>query len=384
MKSINNSINSISNKTMLKQSFLMLALTLVMVACGGGSDKKAQLEKLKKEKASLDTKITLLEEEIAKTDTTKKEQMIEVVANPLKAAIFKSYIEIQGRVDADENVSLTSEMPGTITKINVKVGDHVSKGQVLAETDARAIVQQLSELETNLDLAKQMFSKQENLWNQKIGTEMQYLQSKATKEGLEKRMSTVQEQLRMSKIITPIDGTVDLVNLKIGQAVSPGFGVINVVNFSNLKVKADVAESYTSRVKNGNEVLVLFPDMADSLYSKVHYASRSINNLTRTFAIEVLLDTKNEYHPNMVAKLKINDYQSAKPEILVPVKFIQKSSDGSYVFTSENGVVVKKVVTVNREYSGVAEIASGLKEGELLITSGYDLVNEGDKVDVKK
>lgn len=362
----------------------MLALTLVMVACGGGSDKKAQLDKLKKEKASLETKISKLEEEIAKTDTTKKEQIIEVIANPVKAEIFKTYIEIQGRVDADENVSLTSEMPGTITKINVKVGDHVSKGQVLAETDARAIIQQLSELETNLDLAKQLFSKQENLWNQKIGTEMQYLQSKATKEGLEKRMGTVQEQLRMSKIITPIDGTVDLVNLKIGQAVSPGFGVINVVNFSNLKVKADVAESYTARVKNGNEVLVLFPDMADSLYSKVHYASRSINNLTRTFAIEVLLDTKNEYHPNMVAKLKINDYQSAKPEILVPVKFIQKSSDGSYVFTSENGVVVKKVVTVNREYSGVAEIAGGLKEGDLLITSGYDLVNEGDKVDVKK
>ncbi len=384
MKSITNSTNNIFNKTMLKHSFLMLALTLVMVACGGGSDKKAQLDKLKKEKASLETKISKLEEEIAKTDTTKKEQIIEVIANPVKAEIFKTYIEIQGRVDADENVSLTSEMPGTITKINVKVGDHVSKGQVLAETDARAIIQQLSELETNLDLAKQLFSKQENLWNQKIGTEMQYLQSKATKEGLEKRMGTVQEQLRMSKIITPIDGTVDLVNLKIGQAVSPGFGVINVVNFSNLKVKADVAESYTARVKNGNEVLVLFPDMADSLYSKVHYASRSINNLTRTFAIEVLLDTKNEYHPNMVAKLKINDYQSAKPEILVPVKFIQKSSDGSYVFTSENGVVVKKVVTVNREYSGVAEIAGGLKEGDLLITSGYDLVNEGDKVDVKK
>ncbi len=384
MKSITNSTNNIFNKTMLKHSFLMLALTLVMVASGGGSDKKAQLDKLKKEKASLETKISKLEEEIAKTDTTKKEQIIEVIANPVKAEIFKTYIEIQGRVDADENVSLTSEMPGTITKINVKVGDHVSKGQVLAETDARAIIQQLSELETNLDLAKQLFSKQENLWNQKIGTEMQYLQSKATKEGLEKRMGTVQEQLRMSKIITPIDGTVDLVNLKIGQAVSPGFGVINVVNFSNLKVKADVAESYTARVKNGNEVLVLFPDMADSLYSKVHYASRSINNLTRTFAIEVLLDTKNEYHPNMVAKLKINDYQSAKPEILVPVKFIQKSSDGSYVFTSENGVVVKKVVTVNREYSGVAEIAGGLKEGDLLITSGYDLVNEGDKVDVKK
>jgi RND family efflux transporter MFP subunit len=373
--------NTNKNKFMTKNSFLFLLLAIIMLSCGGGSpDKQAELEKLKKEKAALDAKIATLEGEVAKSDTTKKDKETEVLVTPLTLKTFKSYIEVQGRVDADENVSLSAEMPGTVTKIHVKVGDHVNKDQVLAETDARGIQQTLSDMETSLELSNQVFTKQQNLWNQKIGTEMQYLQAKATKEGLEKKLNGVREQLRMSKIVSPIDGTVDLVNLKIGQAVSPGMGVINVVNFSNLKVKADVAESYASRIKNGNEVLVLFPDMNDSVISKVHYASRGINALTRTFAVEVMLDNKKEYHPNTVARMKINDYQSSKPEMVVPVKYIQKGAQESYVMVSEKNVAVKKVVKIGREYSGMAEILDGLKEGDLLITEGYDLVVEGNKI----
>ncbi len=386
MKSRSNAYNNIiKNKIMSKNTMLILALTVIMFACGGdkgGSEKLAELEKLKKEKTTLDAKIAKLEEEVAKSDTTKKEKLVEVLVMPLTLSIFKSYIEVQGRVDADENVSLTAEMPGTITKIHVKVGDHVTKGQVLAETDARATIQQMGDLQTSLDLAKQVYDKQKNLWDQKIGTEIQYLQSKNAKESLENKISSIQETLRMSKITSPIDGTVDLVNLKIGQAVSPGTGVISVVNFSSLKVKADVAESYASRVKNGNEVLIQFPDMNDSIFSKVNYASRGINALTRTFAVEVILDGKKEYHPNTVAKLKINDYQSPKPELVVPVKYIQKGAEESFVMISEKGIAVKRIVKLGREYNGVAEIVEGVKEGDLLITEGYDLVNEGSKIKV--
>lgn len=365
-----------------KNSILIVALTVIMVACGGGkgSDSKAELEKLKKQKSELDAKISALEEQVAKSDTTKKGKATEVIAIPLVPTIFKAYIEVQGRVDADENVSLSTEVPGTITRINVKVGDHVSKGQVLAETDVRPMMQQLAELQINADLAKQTYEKQKSLWDQKIGTELAFLQSKTTKEGLENRINGVQEQIRMSKIISPIDGTVDLVNLKVGQSVSPAMGVITVVNFNNLKVKADVAESYSSRIHNGDDVLVLFPDMKDSITSKVHYASRAINALTRTFAIEVLLDNKKEYHPNTVAKLRVNDYQSSKPVIVVPVKFIQKGEEGSYVMVDEKGKAVKKAVTLGREYSGNAEVLSGLNEGDLMITEGYDLINEGSSI----
>ena len=366
----------------MKNKFLYIIIASIVVACGT-PDKKAELEKLRTQKAALETQIATLEEELAKSDTT-KEKLIDVVAMPLTSQTFKTYIEVQGRIDADENVSLSSEMPGTLTKINVKVGDEVSKGQVLAETDARAIQQQISDLQTNAELVNQLYEKQKALWDQKIGTEVQFLQAKTQKESMEKKMATLQEQVRMTKIVSPINGTVDAVNVKIGQAIAPGIPAINVINFSNLKVKADVAESYSNRVKIGNEVQVIFPDMKDSINSKVNYASRAISNLTRTFGVEVLLDNSKEYHPNMVAKLKINDYQSATPKIVVPVKFIQKETDEHFVLLAVNGKVVKSVVKISHEYNGLAEISEGLKDGDLLITEGYDLINEGDNVNVKK
>src|SRR6185437_7425038 len=233
-----------------------ISIATLMMACGT-PDKKAELEKLKKEKSTLEGKIATLEDALAKSDTTKKEKSVEVVAAALVPQTFRTYIEIQGRIDADENVALSTEMPGTITKINVKVGDQVTKGQVLAETDARATQQQIQDLQTNLDLAKQVYDRQKNLWDQKIGTEIQYLQAKTTKESLENKIGSMQEQIRMSKIISPINGTVDMVNIKVGQSVMPGLNAITVINFSNLKVKADVAESYANRVKTGNEVQVL-------------------------------------------------------------------------------------------------------------------------------
>lgn len=366
------------------QSTAILLLSVFVVSCSA-PDPKAELEQLKKQRSELDTKIAELEETIAKTDTTQLAQKAtEVAVSPVQTRIFKTYIEVQARVDADQNVFLSSGIPGTVTKINVKVGDKVSQGQVLAETDSRMIQQQISDLQTNYELVKQVYEKQEELWKQKIGTEIQYLQAKSNKESLEKKMATLEEQLRMSKIISPIDGTVDGVNIKIGQTVAPGMNAITVVNFSNLKVKAEVAESYSSRIKTGDEVLIYFPDNNDSIVSKINYASRTIDLLNRTFDIEALLNTSDELHPNMVAKMKINDYKSAKPCVVLPVKFIQKSSTGNYVLVAENGKVVKKVITIGREYSGLAEVTGGLNEGEQLIVKGYDLVIDGDAITVQK
>ncbi|HWY37785.1 MAG TPA: efflux RND transporter periplasmic adaptor subunit [Bacteroidia bacterium] len=374
-------INTMSN---MKNAIIYLSLATLAVSCGA-PDKKAALEKLKKQRSEIETKITTLEEEIKKAGgDTVKEKTLEVIATAITPQTFKTYIEVQGRIDADENVSLSSEMPGTITQIHVKVGEEVSKGQVLAETDAKAIQQQMSDLQTNLDLATQVYQKQKNLWDQKIGTEIQFLQSKTSKESLEKKMGALQEQLRMSKIISPINGTVDAVNIKIGQMVAPGLPAINVVNFSNLKVKADVAESYASRIKKGNEVVVYFPDMNDSVTSKINYSSRAINALSRTFGVEILLDGTKEYHPNMVAKLKINDYQSPTPIVVVPVKYIQRGTAENYVFVVNGNKAAKKVIKTGREYNGIAEVTQGLAAGDQLITAGYDLVNDGDAVSVKK
>ncbi len=372
----------------MKTLFSIIISALLLTACGNSDQlttKKKELETLKADAKTIADKIKTLEALIAKLDTNvKKEKTSEVSTMALTSSIFKTYIEIQGRVDADENVSLAPQMPGMITRINVKVGDEVSKGSVLAETDASATLQQISDLQTNLELAKQVFQKQQNLWNQKIGTEVQYLQSKATKESLEKKMVLLQEQVRMTKIISPISGTVDAVNIKLGQQVAPGMSAINVVNFAHLKVKADVAETYSTRVKTGNEVLIYFPDINDSVQSKVNYASRAINVLTRTFGVEILLANNKNYHPNMVAKIKINDYQSAKPELILPIKYIQKGATENYVLILENGIAVKKIVSINREYNGYAQITEGLKEGDMIITEGYDIINEGDKIIAKK
>jgi membrane fusion protein (multidrug efflux system) len=361
------------------------AIALLLTACGA-PDKKAELEKLKQQKSDIETQITAIEDALKKEggNTSNEQKTTEVVITALALETFKSFIEVQGKVDAEESVSLSTEMPGTITRINVKVGDNVRKGQVLAEADSRAAQQQLAELQTNMEFAKTMYERQKGLWDLKIGSEMQLLKAKADKESLENHIKATQEQINMGKIISPINGTVDMVNIKIGQAVAPGLSAISVVNFTNLKIKADVSESYASRIKTGNEVQIFFPDSSDSLISKISHAARAINPLSRTFGVEVPLNSSKEYHPNMVAKILINDYKSATPEIVVPVKFIQKGAEESFVLLAINNKAVKTKIKTKREYNGLIEVIGGLKAGDLLITQGYDMVNDGDAITVKK
>lgn len=360
-----------------------LAVSFVLSSCGGKQEES--LSELKAMQAELKTQLSEISNKISKLEGDSGKKFVLVEATTVTPGIFKTYINVQGRVDADENVSLSSEMPGTITKINVKAGDEVSKGQVLAETDARALQQSISDLQTNADLVNQMYTKQKALWDQKIGTEVQFLQAKTQKESMEKKLMTLQEQVRMTKIISPINGTVDAVDIKLGQLTAPGMPAIRVINFSNLKLKADLAESYASKVHKGDEVLVKFPDSSDTLTSRVIYSSRAINTLNRTFGVEIALDNKKEFHPNQIAILNINDYRSAKPVIAIPLNFVQKDLKGSrYVLVADNKKAAKRQVILGKEYGGKVEILSGLSETDLLITSGYDGLNEGDAIEIKK
>lgn len=367
----------------MKNSLILaLAAVITLTACGP-KDKKTELAALKSQMTELQAQIDLLEKEVGSSDTSTA-KAAEVQVKKLALEIYKNYIEVQGKVDADENVSLSSEMPGTVTKINVKPGDEVRAGQILAETDNKALLQGAAELQNGLEFATTIFEKQKNLWEQKIGTEVQYLQAKNTKEGLEKKMASLQEQIKMTRVVSPINGTVDAVDVKLGQAIAPGVPAIRVVNFNNLKVKADIAESYASKIKKGAEVLVRFPDMEDSIVSKVNFASRSIGALNRTFTVEVLLDGKKEYHPNMVTKLSINDYQSPNPTIVVPVNTIQKDETGqSFVFVAKGNKAQKTIVKVGKSYNGKAEIVSGLSAGNDLIYGGFESLNDGDAIVIK-
>ena len=356
-----------------------ISLGVIFTSCGGEVDKKAQLDQLKKDREALNEQIIKLETELSKTDTTADERLRKIEWSAIKLTTFKEYVDIQGRIDADENVSLSPEMGGLITKINVKTGDEVSKGQILAETDNKVIVQGIAELQNALDLATTLFDKQKNLWDQKIGTELQFLAAKNQKESLEKKMMTLQQQLDMTRIKSPINGTIDAVDVKVGQMSAPGFQAIRVVNFDNLKVKGEVSEGFSGKVKKGDVVEVFFPDMHDSLTAKIDFASKVISPLTRTFTVQVNLDGKKDYHPNMVAVMKIVDYMKEHATV-IPVNLIRTTDDGEFVFIEENNLVRKVKVKSGRIYNGNAEITEGLKEGDHLITKGYQELNEGEKI----
>lgn len=368
----------------IKQLLLPILLcTVLFSACGG--KKEESLGDLKTKQAELKTQLADISSKISKLEGDSGKKFVLVEAAAITPTLFKTYINVQGHIDAEESVSVASEMPGTITKINVKVGDEVSKGNTLAETDARALYQSISDLQTSAELINQLYEKQKNLWDQKIGTEVQFLQAKSQKESMEKKIATLQEQVRMTKIISPINGTIDAIDIKLGQLTAPGMPAIRVINFSNLKLKADLAESYASKVHKGDEVLIKFPDSNDSLIAKINYVSRAINAMSRTFNVEILLDTKKEYHPNQIAIMNINDYVSAKPTISMPLNYVQKDLKGShFVLVAENNKAVKRSVTLGKEYNGKVEITEGLSTTDLLITSGYDGLNEGDAIKIKQ
>lgn len=374
---------TIQSKKMKQFIIPVLSTSLFLASCGGGGTES--LADLKAKQAELKTQLSEISSKISKLEGDSAKKFTLVEAGTLTTAIFKTYINVQGRVDAEESVSLASEMPGTITKINVKAGDEVVKGQVLAETDARALQQSISDLQTNAELVNQLYEKQKALWDQKIGTEVQFLQAKTQKESMEKKMATLQEQVRMTKIVSPINGTVDAVDIKLGQLTAPGMPAIRVINFSNLKLKADLAESYASRVHKGAEVMIKFPDVNDTLSSYVSYSARAINTLNRTFGVEIALDNKKEYHPNQIAIISINDYKSEKPVIAIPLNYIQKDLKGTpFVLLADGKKAVKRNVTLGKEYNGRVEVKEGLTETDLLIMSGYDGLNDGDAIETKK
>jgi len=370
----------------MKNYIIPVALSLAILACNKDEKaaKLAELEGLKAEQAELTESITKLQKEIdALGGADENLRFKNVAVSKIENSDFTHYIEIQGKVDADQNIGISAKMPGTITKVYARVGQSVGAGTVLAEMDNETIKLGIAELESGLSLATTMFQKQKALWDQKIGTEVQYLTAKNQKEGLEKKLASLKEQLEMSKIISPIAGTVDAVDIKIGQAVAPGIPAIRVVNFSNLKAKADVAESYSSKVKSGNDVIVSFPDLGAEINGKLSFAGRVINPMNRTFGVEVNLPSSNEYHPNMLAVLKIADYQS-KNALVIPVNVIQNSEEGQYVMlvnsTGKNAAAKKALVKVGSISNGKAEILSGLNAGDVLISTGYQDLNEGDLI----
>ncbi len=360
-----------------------ITFLILFAACGNPEDPVSRLQDLKQEEARIRQEIGKLEAEIAASDTAAKRSR-NVVVTDIRPTTFSHYIEVQAKVEGDEDVTLSAQTMGTIISLPAEAGKRVSKGLALAIVDDRAIRQNLESVRAQYELAQTVYYKQKNLWDQEIGSEIQFLDAKARKESLERQVAGLEEQLQLTRIKSPINGTVDRVFVKKGQTVAPGVPVARVVNLRDLKVTGEIAEAFISKVNKGNPVRLYFPDSGDELDARVHYSGKAINPLNRTFNVEVRLSTdQGTYYPNQVVVLKIADYVSDSAYV-VPVGAVLKGSDGEYVYVAtRNGshyIAARRPVRSGMVYNGKVEVRDGLAGGDRVVTLGYQSLVEGDVI----
>jgi membrane fusion protein (multidrug efflux system) len=369
--------------------YSLLAATLFLASCGGGDkDPNAELTKLKAEQAATQAKIADLE---AKTGSAKAADAASAVpVSVIKVATesFAGYLEVQGRVDFDQNATVGARAAGTLTSVRVQRGDQVRKGQILATVDASVLDANIAELRTRMELAKTVYDKQAGLWKQQIGTEVQYLQAKNNYEALQRNLGSLNQQKSLYNVVAPYAGVVDNVLPKLGETVAPGAPVVQLNSGQGGKVLVDVSEAYAGSLKAGDKALVTLPDMgSEEIPSTVRTVSRTISATSRTFTVELRLPSNvaSRLRPNMVASVRIKNYGNASATVL-PVDLIQHDEENAYVLVvNQNGgkaVATKRVIKTGQTYNGKQEVLSGLKSGDEVISAGYQNLNEGQTVKV--
>jgi membrane fusion protein, multidrug efflux system len=366
----------------------VVIVTAFLAGCSAATkedDKKGRLEKLKTEQADLVKEIKKLEAEIAKENPeAKSARAKDVGVQAVAPRKFDHYVQTQGHIESENNILVSAKMPGVVTQVMVTEGQQVSKGQVLAQIDNSVMVSNIQSMESQLELAKTVYERQEKLWAQKIGTEVQYLQAKTNKESLEKQLASLREQNEMYRIKAPITGTVDEIQAKVGQAVQPGLPAFRVVNASDLKLQADISEAYVTSVKKGNKVLINVPEIKKEIVGTVSFVGNNIDPMSRTFSVEVKLPSQADLRPNMSAIVKVI-FSTADDAIVIPVNVIQTLNDEKIVYVAEKKgnvtVATKKVVTVEGVYNNQAQV-QGLKAGDQVITVGYQGLNDGEAIKI--
>ncbi|MBL7743246.1 MAG: efflux RND transporter periplasmic adaptor subunit [Chitinophagaceae bacterium] len=402
--------------TIVKISFVVI-IAASLVACGGGTkdekgkigDLKVKLEKLKKEKNGLDEQIRQLEDQILKADPEAAKAVQKLIsADTLRIQDFAHYIELQGKIDADGVAYVAPNgMGGLVKAVYVKLGQRVSKGQVILKLDdvlaRQAVVaaqQQAEALKAQLAQAESVYQRQQNLWKENIGSEIQVINARTAVETLQSQLRAAQaqakgaqEQADQTNVRAEISGVIDEMDVKPGQlftaqtAATPGAG-IRIVNNSSVKIVTAVPENYVARVKHGDAVLVEVPETGKPAFkSVINVVGASIDAKTRSFTTEARLPSDPLLKPNQLATMKILDYQ-AKAAVTVPTNLVQTDEKGKYVYVIEKAtgknVARKKTVTVGETYNGITEIKNGLTGGELLITEGYQTVYDGQSVTTGK
>lgn len=365
----------------------LLGIGLILASCTPGGE-EAQLAKMEKQRDALIEKIETLKAEIAlkATPDQKPEKITDVRISLLEKESFQHYIQVQGTVESDNNILVAPMASGIVKKIHTATGNKVTKGQLLAELDGSILESSIVEVENGLNLAQTIFERQQRLWDKKIGSEIEFLQAKTNKEGMEKRLATLKEQYKLTKIFSPISGTVDEVIIKEGEMGAAGMGAFRVVELSNLKIKVNLSEIYISKIKKNDKVHVSIPVIEKEFDLSISTISQVINSDDRTFQIEIKLPrNEQDIKPNMLAVLIINDYSN--PEALtVPLNIVQETGTEKFLFAASeiNGfwVCEKRIVTLGKNHEGRVEILSGLQEGEQVVLVGYQNLSDGQKLSV--
>ena len=377
----------------MKKIILIATFSALIFSCGKKEENanidsliaSKNLVSIKAKRAELQTQLTQLDNAIAELDVKKTEEAL-VSVEMVKDTVFSHYLEVQGNVNTKENLIIYPQFAGILNTVNVIAGQKVSKGQVLGTIDDGGLSQQLAQLENQLALAKTTFERQKRLWDQKIGSEIQYLQAQTNMVSQQKTVSQMKAQLAKTRVIAPFNGVIDELIAERGQVVGPGQGLMRIVNLNNMFISTTVPESYIGKLKVGTEVSVYLASLGKSFNGKIRQVGNNINPNNRSFGIEVSVpNTDNLLRPNQVAKLKITDYTNAKA-VVVPSNVIQEDADGNqFVFEvssvkDKTGIAKKVIVKVGKTSDNFTEILSGLEPKTVLVGDGVKTVSEGMKL----
>lgn len=370
-------------KTLIK----ILPIVVLLASCSSGD------EVIKKKIIMKQTQIAKIEQQILELqkqlkDTAEVVNYIPVSVKEMQGQPFNHYFIVYGNVEADKYGNISPEMNGKVEKIHVQEGQRVKKGDLLLTLNTEAISKNIKAMEANLELAKISFDKQKALWDQKIGSEIQFLQAKTQKEGLEAQLAALKAQLKMALLKAPYDGIVNKIYRKPGEMAGPGFPVIEFVNLSNMTVRAQVSEKYISLISEGKKVELTFSSLPDfKIETPIVRVSKVINSKSRTFEIELNFKNKDEQvKPNMVSTIRINDY-SNDSAFVIPSLVVKKDISGDYVYLvkqdNDKQIAEKYKVTLGKSYQDETEVISGLTPGDKVIVEGYSLVSSGVPVKIK-
>lgn len=386
---------------MMKKIYSLIIVAIVLVACSGekgqsveelvASDNaeaiQTKKDELVNEQQALAIQIKQLDEKLQSINPDRNVPLITTFV--AKTEEFKHYLELQGSVETKQNIVVMPETGGIITRIYVKEGQKVNKGQLLASIDDGGMSQQKAQLEIQSDLAKTTFERQKRLWDQKIGSEIQYLQTKSQYEGLQKSIAQINQQLGKNSVRAPFSGVIDDVITEQGNVAAPGqTPLMRIVNLGDMYIKTDIPESYITSITKGKEVEVMLPVLGKTLNSKVRQTGNFINPANRTFDVEIAVPNKDRsIKPNLTARLKINDYTNEKA-ILIPQSIISENADGAqYVFVltdkkDDKATAKQVIIETGRTKGDEIEVLTGLEENAEIIQEGARSVKNGQIVKI--